>query len=221
MVTRHQFLTMLHDLLKPVVYLEVGVQYGLSLDLAVHSEWAIGVDPEPLVQAKEKQSIYRMTSDQYFRFPTGNDPDQVDLAFIDGSHLWQDALEDFINISKLCGPDSVVVFDDVLPYNQEMTSRTMVPGDWTGDVWAAMVLVEQESWAHGHLSTARVNTFPTGTFAVWNFGHGGLEGWFGDRGDLDNPKVVPQNVIMRIGAEEARAVVDRISADLNLGDLDI
>jgi len=215
-VTRHQLLTMLHDLLKPPVYLEVGVQYGLSLNLAVHSEWAIGIDPEPMVQATGKQSIYKMTSNEYFDFPQGNDPDQVDLAFIDGSHLWQDALRDFINISRLCGPNSVVVFDDVLPYTQEMASREMVPGDWTGDVWAAMVLIEQEAMAHGLLSTARINTFPTGTFAVWDFGHGDLTGWFDDAFRLENPNLVPADVLYRFGALEAEDVVHRIKEDLHL-----
>lgn len=211
MVTRHQFLTMLHDLLRPHVYLEIGVQYGLSLNLAVHSEWAIGVDPEPLVEATGKQSIYKMTSAEYFNFPLDNAPDQVDLAFIDGSHLWEDAALDFLEIIKLCGPQSVIVFDDVLPYNKEIAGREPLPGDWTGDVWRTMLNIESMAKERG-VNTARVNTFPTGTFAVWGLAEGDAE-WFDDMPWKPGGEL-PVEVMMRIGALEAQDVIDRIKEDL-------
>ncbi len=215
MVTRHQLLTMLHDLLKPMVYLEIGVQYGLSLNLAVHSEWAIGIDPEPLIADTGKQSIYRMTSDEYFDFNhQGNKPDRIDLAFIDGSHLWENALEDFLNVAKFCREDSVVVFDDVLPYSEAIASREPQPGDWTGDVWAAMVMLEPLLDERG-LKHARVNTFPTGTFAVWGFALG--DGAWLDEHATDIRPVfggVPADVLYRFNALEAEDVVDRIKEDL-------
>ncbi len=215
MVTRHQFLTMLHDLLKPPVYLEVGVQYGLSLNLAVHSEWAIGIDPEPLIKATGKQSIYKMTSNQYFDFPIGNDPDMVDMAFIDGSHLWEDAFRDFINVSRLCGPKSVVVFDDVLPYSAAIASREPLPGDWTGDVWYTMVVLEPLLKALG-MKSARVNTSPTGTFVVWGFsGAPGDAAWIDENVQAGTPpSTPPADVLFRFNAYEAQDVVDRIKEDL-------
>src|SRR5262245_53047739 len=106
---------MLHDLLKPKVYLEVGVQYGLSLDLAYAAEVAIGIDPNPLRGPNGNEQIFTMTSDEYFGTM---DQLPIDFAFIDGSHLYEDALKDFINIAALCHEKSVVVFDDVLPYNE-------------------------------------------------------------------------------------------------------
>jgi len=210
MVTRHQFLTMLHDLLKPRVYLEVGVQYGLSLDLAVHSEVAIGIDPQPLTQAKNNQILFPMTSNEYWESQSGG---TIDLAFIDGSHLWEDALEDFLNIVRFCGEFSVVVFDDVLPYNEAIAAREPQPGDWTGDVWYAMVLLEPLLQERG-LKTARVNTFPTGSFVVWDFASG--DGAWLDRHLRTNPPPsgVPADVLYRFNALEAEDVVNRIKEDL-------
>jgi methyltransferase family protein len=212
MITRHQFLTMLHDLLRPHVYLEVGVQYGLSLDLAVHSSWAIGIDPEPLVQAKGNQTIYKMTADKYFVFPQDNAPDQIDLAFIDGSHLFEDALNDFVNIAALCGHKSVVVFDDVLPYTQEMASREPTPGDWTGDVWKTFYILSSYL-PNCHL----VDTFPTGTMVIWGFplDQRKLQDWVKFTAPrIDLQARVPDDVINRNFAREPSWVIDRIKEDL-------
>jgi hypothetical protein len=211
MVTRHQFLTMLHDLLKPTVYLEIGVQYGLSLNLAVHSEWAIGVDPNPQCQAIGNQSIYRMTADQYFQFPQDNAPDRVDMAFIDGSHLWEDALQDFINIVALCGPKSLIVFDDVLPYNQDIAGREPLPGDWTGDVWKVAPIL-----ANYAENVRLVNTFPTGTMVV--FGEVDQVGLKADFFDLASYwheiTEVPDHVLSREHASDPQIIIEHIQEAL-------
>lgn len=226
-ITRHQFLTMLHDLLKPSVYLEIGVQYGLSLDLAVHSEWAIGIDPNPLVQAKGNQTIYQMTADNYFD-QGPHDLDQVDLVFIDGSHLFEDVLRDFNNVTRYCGPKSVIVFDDVLPYNQEIASRTMPPaGDWTGDAWKVVPIIVGKLALTG-ASMKLVNTFPTGSFVLWNLPiHDRLSSrssdWRlvkleADYEDLVDEwrdlETVPDYIIQRTKANEAQDVIDMIREDL-------
>lgn len=212
MVTRHQFLTALHELLRPKVYLEVGVQFGLSLDLAVYSEVAIGIDPAPHTWAKGNQLLFTMTSEQYFAQETL--PFQIDLAFIDGSHLWEDAYQDFLNVVKLVGPKSVIVFDDVLPYNEAIAGREPLPGDWTGDVWRTMISVENAAKSRG-VKTFRVNTFPTGTFVVWDFAHGDAQ-WFEDFTGWHPSGDVPDDVIKRVGAYEAQAVIDCIAEGLNL-----
>lgn len=218
---------MLHDLLKPELYLEIGVQYGLSLDLAVHSEWAIGIDPNPLTQAKPNQTIYTMTSDHYFS-QGPHDVDQVDLAFIDGSHLFEDALRDFNNIARYCTNRSVIVFDDVLPYNQEVAARTMPPaGDWTGDAWKVVPIIRGRLGLTG-TEMMLVDTFPTGTFVVWNLP---IRERAGKRAfdlrlvrlDLQYEDIVseymasdlvPLSVIGRSEAHQAQDVIDRIKEDL-------
>jgi predicted O-methyltransferase YrrM len=170
-MTRHEFLAALHDLLRPKVYLEVGVHEGASLALAVHSTVAIGIDPKPLTTSVGNQNIYTMTSDVYFAGPpSGPAPSlhlPIDLAFIDGSHLFEDALRDFINIERHCGPKSVVVFDDVLPYNQAIAERIQPEGDWTGDVWKVWSILQDY---RGDLEIHAVDTSPTGTLVVFGFG---------------------------------------------------
>jgi predicted O-methyltransferase YrrM len=174
-VTRHEFLAALHDLLRPKVYLEVGVQHGTSLALAVYSDVAIGIDPQPLITATGNQHIAKMTSDQWFSLvapedvlatPTGVLSASIDLAFIDGSHLFEDALSDFINIERYCGPKSVVVFDDVLPYSQAIAERIQPEGDWTGDVWKVWSILQDY---REDLQIHAVDTFPTGTLVVFGF----------------------------------------------------
>ncbi len=220
-VTRHQFLAMLHELLKPRIYLEVGVQHGSSLELARGSELAIGIDPVPLRLPVVNEVIYPMTSNMFFNtvgsrvIPGGI----IDMAFIDGSHLFEDAFEDFINISGYCDKKSVVVFDDVLPYNQDIAARQMPPGgDWTGDVWKMGPVID----LYTHLNWHLVDTWPTGTMVVW-----GYKG-------LDHPSpympvitggedilahwipvhVVPDDVINRTNAVQADAAIEHIRETL-------
>ncbi len=168
-MTRHEFLAALHELLRPKVYLEVGVQYGTSLALAVHSEKAIGIDPAPsllLEHDRPNSEVYGCTSDQFFGEHFMVIPEQIDLAFIDGSHLFEDALRDFMNIEQYCGPKSVVVFDDMLPYSQAIAERVQPPGDWTGDVWKVWSILEDY---RPDLGIYAVDTFPTGTLVVLGF----------------------------------------------------
>src|SRR4026207_1370480 len=134
--TRHGFLAELHRMLKPKVYLEIGVQAGISLSLAQPPTRAIGVDPEPVVSVhiSADHEIYHLTSDDYFDSIAGEVDFAVDLGFIDGMHLAEFALRDFLNMEQVSAPTGVIAFDDVLPRNQFEASRTMCGGDWTGDV---------------------------------------------------------------------------------------
>lgn len=174
MTTRHELLEQLHELLKPKVYLEIGVQHGWSLQLS-KAPISIGVDPNPIVSVPldDHHAVVKMTSDEYFaenwgsRGPSGA-VDPIDLAFIDGMHLAEFAWRDFVNVAKYCHANSVVVFDDVLPTTQEMAAREQCPGDWTGDVWKIYFQLREDS----NFVIAPVDTTPTGTLVVTGFGPG-------------------------------------------------
>lgn len=153
---------MVHDAVRPGLYLEIGVQYGHSLQLATHSKRALGVDPHPLVAPKGNQEIFPVTADDFFLYYLLPET-QVDMAFIDGSHLAEDALRDFINIEQRSHPASIVLFDDVLPYTQEMSSRVPLPGHWTGDVWKVVNILRAN---RPDLVAILVDTDPTGTMVV-------------------------------------------------------
>lgn len=218
-VTRHQFLTQLHKLLNPVTYLEIGVQHGTSLNLADPDiTFAIGVDPRPLCEPKRNQVLYHQTSKEFFdnlyRDPTfyndfgpnlNGGPLSVDLAFIDGSHLFEDALHDFKELVEYMSPRGVIVFDDVLPYNQGMAAREQCPGDWTGDVWKVDPWLRH--W-YPRLPKMLVDTFPTGSLVTWNVAAG--TAWEARTPFVDPGNVVPDHVLNReyvATTEEALKVI--------------
>jgi hypothetical protein len=129
---------------------------------------AIGVDPVPLVSLssnhRPNQSIFAMTSDDFFEKRAFVLP-PVDLAFIDGMHLVEYALRDFVNVQKFMRPGSVIVFDDVLPYNSPIAERIEPPGgDWTGDVWKLYYILTELY----RLEPLPVDTWPTGTMVLLN-----------------------------------------------------
>lgn len=155
------------------------MQYGHSLACAKGAQTAIGVDPYPQVRPTGNQIIHNMLSDDFFVYLAP--PELViDFAFIDGSHLFEDALRDFMNIEKHSHPRTVVVFDDVLPYNQEVGGRHMVPGHWAGDVWKVKPILD---WVRNGstLQSILVNTQPTGALLVWGL----------DPGNKDLPLAYP------------------------------
>ena len=70
--------------------------------------------------------LFRTTSDEYFArpdplAPLGGLP--FDLAFIDGLHLFEFALRDFINAERGSRPGAVILFDDILPRKVVEASR--------------------------------------------------------------------------------------------------
>lgn len=204
-MSRHEFLTHLHELLRPTVYFEIGVQYGNSLNLAVYSRYAIGVDPHPLWLAGGNQVIYSIDSDSFFSNKLYRASEPVDLAFIDGDHHYEQAVRDFYNTQRLCHRDAVIAFDDMLPYNQAVGGRTMVAGHWAGDVWR----VEPEIRARQpDLSLALVDVDPTGLLLAWD-----LDPSY-DPGELalsSSPELVPDDVIKRTYALEPEAALDLVS----------
>ena len=115
---RHKLLRGLHEVLQPRTYFEIGVRNGLSLELS--RAQSVAVDPFYNLTREVRCDVHlvRTTSDEFFnrRHPFAHFAGQpVDLAFIDGMHLSEFALRDFINTEKFCHAGSVVVFDDSRP----------------------------------------------------------------------------------------------------------
>jgi hypothetical protein len=172
-VTRHEFLAELHKILNPRVYLEIGVQSGASLTLATGTRIAHGVDPHPMLSMgiPPWAQIFEETSDEYFAAldrtaELTNKPSlAIDLGFIDGMHLWEYALRDFMNMERYANSHGTIVLDDVLPYNREIAARKQPPGDWTGDVWKVWEILSD--W-RPDLDLRLVNSQPTGLLVVRN-----------------------------------------------------
>lgn len=127
-----------HERIDPDLYLEIGVDTGASLRLARCD--SIGIDPGYFIANPVAGScrLFRETSDAFFAnqercaalLSRG-----VDFAFIDGMHLAESVLRDFINVEKWMNPDGVIVFDDVLPERLELLDRERRFNAWCGDVY--------------------------------------------------------------------------------------
>lgn len=167
-MSRYEFLRQAHGIIKPRTYLEVGVQTGASLALAEDAEVAIGIDPEPMVAPMHRrlnQHLQPIRSTDFWGWAGNMVTYVVDFGYIDGSHLFEDALEDFIGLERRISPTGVIMFDDVLPYNEAIARRVQPPGDWTGDVWKVVEVLGAE---RPDIELTLVDVAPTGLLMVRN-----------------------------------------------------
>lgn len=141
-----RMLRRLHAMLKPDWYFEIGTHTGRSLALARCN--FVAVDPEfriehPVVNGLGRQMhLFQTTSDAFFAsgFPQRNGL-QFDLAFLDGMHLFEFLLRDFMNTERVMAPGGTIVLHDCCPTTLSMASRERPPGPWTGDVWKALLIL--------------------------------------------------------------------------------
>lgn len=141
----------LHQHLRPRTYVEIGVASGRSLGRARPETRIVGIDPKPMISdpggVHESTKIFELTSDEFFRrhdlrAELGGQP--VDLAFIDGMHLFEYALRDFINLEAHYTDRSVILVHDCRPRSPEQAGREPRPGAWTGDVWKLIPCLREQ-----------------------------------------------------------------------------
>lgn len=140
-MTRHEFLRGLHRLVQPRTYLETGIQKGQSITLSRAP--SVGIDPEFAIESELFAPVHlaRTSSDEFFarEHPLAALPDDiVDLAFIDGMHLAEYALRDYLAVERFTTTTSVCVFDDMLPRKVIQAARYRVSASWTGDVYSTL-----------------------------------------------------------------------------------
>ncbi len=138
----------MHVRLLPRTYVEIGVNRGNSLTLALPGTRAVGIDPEPRLRHPISRStkVFPWDSDTFFEMWDLEDVlggRKVDLAFIDGMHLFEFALRDFANLEPHCTPESVIVLHDCLPANPRVAARKRPKRRWTGDVWKLAVCLRR------------------------------------------------------------------------------
>jgi predicted O-methyltransferase YrrM len=165
-MTRHELLEMLHQKTRPRTYLEIGIRTGNSM--ALSRTRSIGVDPLFKIDKPIHCDVQliKSTSDDFFARDNplahfGGVP--VDLAFIDGMHLSEFALRDFINIEPFMADAGVIVIDDVLPRNGLEAARDRKTEPWTGDVYKVIEILRRR---RPDLVVLLINTAPTGTAVV-------------------------------------------------------
>ncbi|RLA43289.1 MAG: methyltransferase type 11 [Gammaproteobacteria bacterium] len=158
-------LARIHAGLKPRHYLEIGVRKGNSLALA--SCKAVGVDPDADLESELAKSttLYTKTSDCFFEENAPNvlaDKEQ-DLIFIDGMHLFEFALRDFIHAEQYSSNTTLILIDDIFPNHSVQAQRKRQSRVWTGDVWK---LYHCLKYNRPDLILLPIDTAPTGLLLV-------------------------------------------------------
>jgi hypothetical protein len=141
------WLERLYTLLSPETVIEIGIAEGRSLARVRPPTLAIGVDPNPslIYPLKTETHIFPETSDAFF---ARRGPDALlsgrplGVGFIDGLHLYEQALKDFIHLETYCGPRSVILFHDTVPLDEATQSRACDTQFHTGDVWKAVLCLK-------------------------------------------------------------------------------
>jgi hypothetical protein len=147
----HDVLRQIETILKPQWYLEIGSRSGTSIAhrrcnfVAVDPVFAIKSD---VFHNAQQMHFMQMTSDDFFASGfLGKLRITPDWAFIDGMHLFEFALRDFMNAEKAMAPDGLIALHDVCPYSHAMEVRQPAPDNtlkgWTGDVWKTMVVLKE------------------------------------------------------------------------------
>jgi hypothetical protein len=174
----YQVLRWIHRLVEPANYLEIGVHKGISLVQARPGTLCIGVDPEPRIEAPidedierklPETTIYELTSDEFFaRYDlTELFGGPVGLAFIDGLHLFEQVLWDFVNVERHSDAQTMILLHDCLPLDAVTASRDRTTDFYCGDVWKAALALRR---LRPELEMVTVRTPPTGLCLVRGLG---------------------------------------------------
>lgn len=143
-----EVLKRIHAYLRPLTYVEIGVAMGESITLTGPNTLTIGIDPAPQIVCPltSLTRIFRETSDAFFANHDLTKELQgrpVHLAFIDGLHLFEFALRDFMNLEKHCAPYSTILIHDCYPLDHITAARHQVTNFWSGDVWKLIVCLKK------------------------------------------------------------------------------
>jgi Methyltransferase domain len=158
----------IQEILRPANYIEIGIRKGDSLRLASSETICIGIDPEPDIQAPlpSNTHVFPMTSDAFFAehgIPDLLHAPTFDLAFIDGLHLFEQALRDFVNLETFASSQSIVMLHDCLPLDAVTADRTRTTHFYSGDVWKLTMCLKVH---RPDLKMKMIRTGPTGLSLV-------------------------------------------------------
>ena len=169
--TYYDLLADVHDLVRPRLYLEIGVDAGQSLSLVDASTRVVAVDPVPRCRPDMHPALdlVATTSAEFFADPSAvwacGRP--VDLVFLDGLHHFEVTIADLLGAEALAGPDTVVLIHDCLPIDEVTSARERSTVVWSGDVWKTVVALRRH---RPDLSVTTLDVSPTGMAVVTGFG---------------------------------------------------
>jgi glycosyltransferase involved in cell wall biosynthesis len=143
----HVWLDRFYSTLAPANVVEIGVDKGQSLSRVCAPTTAIGVDPYPDISfpLKTESHIFPETSDEFFArrgLDTLLAGGLLGIGFIDGLHLYEQVLRDFMHLEAYCGPRSVILIHDTVPLDEATQNRKCNTQFHTGDVWKIVLCLK-------------------------------------------------------------------------------
>lgn len=163
-LSAHQWLAEVHQHFDPRGYLEIGVRQGRSLALARCP--ALGIDPLPDLAdpLPATTRLCPLTSDDFFDFEADAAlTAPPDLIFIDGMHLFEYALRDFMQVERRAHATALILLDDIFPNHPQQANRHRRTRVWTGDVWKLLLCLREY---RPDLLLLPVDTAPTGMLII-------------------------------------------------------
>ena len=150
-----EFMAQVLRVLGTQTYFEIGTRRGMSL--AGANCRAVAVDPAFLVETnvigkKPVTMFFQMTSDRFFESYNLSHllGGPAEVCFLDGLHVFEFLLRDFMNTEKHCKRNSLVFLHDCLPWSYMMTDRRQsaqrgasIKRGWTGDVWKVVPILQK------------------------------------------------------------------------------
>lgn len=137
-MNRVEIINTISALIGALQYLEIGIAEGNTL-VNVNVPNKVGVDPNPRYKAMDKKrieeihqiEIHEIESDHFFFYNTR----YFDVVFVDGLHIYEQAIKDILNSLNFLNHNGFVVVHDILPKDEKSASRDRSTFEWNGDVW--------------------------------------------------------------------------------------
>ncbi|MEN9411204.1 MAG: hypothetical protein RL216_3178 [Pseudomonadota bacterium] len=167
-----RFLTNLHATYVFDWYLEIGCRTGRTFGPVKGK--TIAVDPyfrvaSDVIGDKPALHVLQQTSDDFFDSGFLESMKiKLSVSFLDGMHLFEFLLRDFMNTEARSREDGVILMHDCIPYTSEMTTRDIAStprGPWTGDVWKIIPVLQE---FRPDLKITMLDCIPTGLVLVTN-----------------------------------------------------
>jgi len=145
-----RFMRRLHAAVLFDWYLEIGCRTGRSMQ-NVRGK-TIGVDPffrieNNVIGQKSAFMAFQQKSDDFFASNVLKSLGiKLSFSFLDGMHLMEYLLRDFMNAEANSRHGAVIAMHDCCPYDHEMTTRDVENAPrraWTGDVWKLLPILQQ------------------------------------------------------------------------------
>lgn len=167
----YEVLHYLHAAIRPDTYVEIGVNEGDSLQACGPGTTAIGIDPANVMRfpLADTARFFQMTSTEFFErenLPALLGGRRCSLAFIDGLHLWEQALLDFIDLERSTAEDSFILLHDCVPLDRVTAARERTTHFYSGDVWKTTLCIRER---RPDLDMVIIPTAPTGLCLISGF----------------------------------------------------